>query len=129
MRACCLRARAGIPTLGLCLGAQMLAAACGGIAFPGPLPEVGVVPVSLTAAGLSDALLAPLAPCFHVPGRDESRAADGAAVPTLTKKCFRSHHGDTFSLPASAVLLAASSSYQQVECPCALGAALLGLRR
>ena len=93
--------RAGVPVLGLCLGAQMLAAACGGTAYRAPLPEAGVVAVSLTDAGAKDPLLAPLLPAFAPPG-------------DATKKCFRSHHGDTFTLPSTAVLLATSASYQQV---------------
>ncbi|HLZ38799.1 MAG TPA: gamma-glutamyl-gamma-aminobutyrate hydrolase family protein, partial [Mycobacteriales bacterium] len=40
---------AGIPTLGVCLGAQLLAAAAGGGVAPGGAgPEVGLVPLRLT---------------------------------------------------------------------------------
>lgn len=55
--------RTGVPALGICLGAQLLAAACGGrIApaadVPGAEPEIGVHEVTVDAAG--DALLGAL---------------------------------------------------------------------
>jgi GMP synthase (glutamine-hydrolysing) len=74
------RLLAGRPTLGLCLGAQMIAAALGARVFPGPAKEIGWAPVELLDAG---DLLEPL--------RD---------VPMLH------WHGDTFELPADARWLA-----------------------
>jgi hypothetical protein len=56
--------------------------------------------IVVNAAGLSDSLMAPLAHCF--------------AVADSPRPCFRLHHGDTFTLPATAVLLAESQSYPQV---------------
>ena len=48
---------AGIPVLGLCLGAQVLARALGGtVARMDPGPEVGFVELALTPAGREDAL-------------------------------------------------------------------------
>lgn len=75
------------PLLGVCLGAQLLAAAAGARVFPGTRPEVGWEPVSLTTDGRQDPLLsnlAHLAAVFH-------------------------WHGETFDLPAGAARLASSA--------------------
>jgi GMP synthase-like glutamine amidotransferase len=80
---------AGTPYWGVCLGVQLLAASLGARVFPGPEPEVGLLPVSLTAEARSD-------PVF----------ADGPHdLVTLQ------WHGDTFELPDGAVLLASSPAY------------------
>jgi GMP synthase (glutamine-hydrolysing) len=81
--------RAGRPFWGSCLGAQLLASALGARVYAGPAPEVGVLAVELTAAGLDDPVLGVLP----------------AAVDTLQ------WHGDTFDLPEGAVLLASSPAY------------------
>jgi GMP synthase (glutamine-hydrolysing) len=81
--------QAGVPYLGVCLGAQLLAASLGAPVHAGPVPEVGVLPVSLTAAGRSD-------PVFGVLGGE---------FPALQ------WHGDTFGIPAGAVRLAGSAAY------------------
>jgi GMP synthase (glutamine-hydrolysing) len=44
------------PTLGICLGAQLLAAACGGSVRPGAGAEIGYAPVTLTNAGQGSVL-------------------------------------------------------------------------
>ncbi|HUB03992.1 MAG TPA: type 1 glutamine amidotransferase [Solirubrobacteraceae bacterium] len=82
---------AGTPVWGVCLGAQLLAASLGARVGPGPEPEVGVLPVSRTAAGASD-------PVFSVLP-DEFVALQW--------------HGDTFALPDGAVRLARSDAYEQ----------------
>jgi GMP synthase-like glutamine amidotransferase len=81
---------AELPVLGVCLGAQQLAAALGGIVTKGPAPECGVGEVHLTNDAIGDALFGaaptPL-PCVH-------------------------WHGDTFSLPDGAVRLAGNEAYE-----------------
>src|SRR5579859_5911304 len=81
--------RAGTPFFGACLGSQLLAASLGARVFQGPAPEVGMLPVTLTDAGLAD-------PVFAGLPRD-----------LLTLQW----HGDTFELPDGAVLLASSPAY------------------
>ena len=81
--------RAGVPYFGACLGAQLLAASLGARVYAGPEPEVGVLPVTLTAEGAADPLFAGLPRSF----------------PTLQ------WHGDTFDLPEGATLLASSPAF------------------
>jgi len=51
----------GVPTLGVCLGAQLLALAAGGQVGPGTNgPELGLLAVQLNAAGRADAVLGAL---------------------------------------------------------------------
>ena len=76
-----------MPTLGVCLGAQLLAAAAGSRVFPGVRPEIGWAPVSLTMEGRQDPMLSTL--------------AQPAAV-------FH-WHGETFDLPHGALRLAFSA--------------------
>jgi GMP synthase-like glutamine amidotransferase len=82
-------AHAGVPIFGACLGSQLLAASLGGEVVAGPAPEVGILPVFLTEAAAGDPVFAGLP---H-------------ELPTLQ------WHGDTFSLPEGAVLLASSPAY------------------
>lgn len=77
---------AGTAFWGSCLGVQLLAASLGARVHPGPRPEVGLLPVTLTDAAAAD-------PVF----RDAPREL-------LTLQW----HGDTFDLPTGAVLLAGS---------------------
>jgi len=55
----------GMPLLGVCLGAELLASAAGGEVARAPQPEVGWYRVQTTHAGGDDPLLAPLAPEFE----------------------------------------------------------------
>ena len=81
--------RAGLPFFGACLGVQLLAASLGAEVVPGPAPEVCLLPVFLTEAASTDPVFA------------------GLPRELLTLQW----HGDTFSLPEGAVLLASSPSY------------------
>jgi GMP synthase (glutamine-hydrolysing) len=81
--------RAGLPFFGACLGVQLLAVSLGAEVAPGPAPEVGILPVFLTEAAASDPVFADL------------------PRELLTLQW----HGDTFSLPEGAVLLASSPAY------------------
>ena len=83
-------AQAGQPVWGVCLGAQLLAAALGARVYPGPGgAEVGMLPVELTDAAAADPVFA------GAPRR----------FPTLQ------WHGDTFDLPDGATRLAGSPAY------------------
>lgn len=75
------------PTIGVCLGSQMIAAAMGARVYAGPVKEVGFAPVTVTSAGLGS-------PLRHIED-----------VPILH------WHGDTFDLPAGVELLACSDKY------------------
>ena len=79
------RLHANKPILGICLGAQMIAAALGARVAPGPIKEIGYAPLTLTAAGRSS-VLAPLgiSPVLH-------------------------WHGDNCELPADCECLASTS--------------------
>jgi len=81
---------AGTPFWGVCLGVQLLASSLGARVYAGPEPEVGLLPVEITAAGRDD-------PVF-------GDAPDGLV--TLQ------WHGDTFELPDGAVRLASSPAYE-----------------
>ena len=75
------------PTLGVCFGAQMIAAALGARVFPGPIKEVGFHPVNVLPA-----------------------AADGP-LRHLKDVPILHWHGDTFTLPEGAEPLASSPFY------------------
>jgi len=73
-----------LPTIGICLGAQLLARSLGCRVYPGPGKEIGWAPVTLTKPGCEGVTR-------HL--RD---------IPVLH------WHGDTFDLPAEAELLAST---------------------
>jgi GMP synthase (glutamine-hydrolysing) len=83
-------AGSGVPVLGVCLGAQQLAAALGAPVTTGLVAEIGVGEVVLSAEGRSDPVLGP----------------EGDRVPVVQ------WHGDTFAIPDGAVRLASSDRYE-----------------
>lgn len=78
-----------LPTLGICLGSQLMAKALGGRVFKGPVKEIGWGAIDLTAEGRSSCL----------------NAVQGEGAVVLH------WHGDTFDLPPDAVRLASNENY------------------
>jgi GMP synthase (glutamine-hydrolysing) len=81
------RLAADKPTLGVCLGAQMMAAALGARVAPGPAKEIGWAPVTLSDAGRKS-ILAPLAgsPVLHWHG-DNCELPAGCRQLAATPHC------------------------------------------
>ncbi|QJU58089.1 glutamine amidotransferase [Sphingomonas sp. AP4-R1] len=81
------RLEADRPTLGVCFGSQMMAAALGAPVFAGPVKEVGFAPIALTDVGAASPL----------------RHLEGTSV--------LHWHGDTFDLPDNVERLAETPAY------------------
>jgi GMP synthase (glutamine-hydrolysing) len=96
------RIAADLPTLGICLGAQLIARAAGARVYPGHGKEIGWAPLKLTEAGR------------------------GSPLRHLSSTRVLHWHGDTFDLPREAALLASTDMYEHQAF--ALGANLLGLQ-
>lgn len=84
------RLSADLPTLGICLGAQLIARALGARVYSGSHKEIGWSSIELSQAGMRS-------PLAHL-------AADRTAL--------LHWHGDTFDLPADSIRLASSSKYK-----------------
>lgn len=82
------RIAANKPTLGICLGAQLIARACGAHVYPGHAKEIGFGRVELTEAGRRSAL-SEMLPDYQV----------------------LHWHGDTFDLPDGAERLCSNENY------------------
>ncbi|MGU3501848.1 type 1 glutamine amidotransferase [Mycobacterium sp. C31M] len=81
---------AGIGVWGVCLGAQLLAAALGARVYTGAVPEVGITAVDFAPAAATD-------PVWDIAESEIS---------------VLQWHSDTFELPAGATLLASSAAYR-----------------
>jgi GMP synthase-like glutamine amidotransferase len=80
----------GVPTLGVCLGAQLLAVAAGAAVYPGAAgPEIGWGPVDLLPACQDDPLFSDLPSSLTV----------------------MHWHGDTYDLPVGATALLSNGNY------------------
>jgi GMP synthase (glutamine-hydrolysing) len=81
------RLAADKPMLGICLGAQLMAAALGARVAPGPTKEIGWAPVTLTAAG-QNSVLSTLAatPVLHWHG-DNCELPEGCERLASTTHC------------------------------------------
>jgi GMP synthase-like glutamine amidotransferase len=95
---------AGLPLLGICLGAQLLAKAMGARVYPNAVKEIGWYEIELQPAASDDLLF-----------------AGSAARQTVFQ-----WHGDTFDLPPGAVHLALSRQCRQQAFRC--GRAAWGLQ-
>jgi GMP synthase (glutamine-hydrolysing) len=80
-----------MPTLGICLGSQLIAEAMGGKVYPGNLKEIGWHDIEITENGSRE--------IFN-------------GITTFKNTVFQ-WHGDTFDLPKSAIILAKSDAYVQ----------------
>ena len=95
------RLKTGEPTLGICLGSQIIAKALGARVYKGERMEIGWKPIKLNDAGQSSYLRHLRSPVFH-------------------------WHGDAFDCPKGALLLAATDLYPQQAF--AWGKATLGIQ-
>ena len=100
----------GLPVLGVCLGAQLIASACGAAVYPNKVKEIGWLPIQGVAADGDGDAGAEQPATFRFP-------------PFLEVLHW---HGDTFDLPQGAVHLARSNGARNQAFQ--LGASVIGMQ-
>ena len=76
----------GLPTLGICLGAQLIARALNATVAPMPSPEIGWAPLELTEAGVATPLRHLTSPVLHWHG-EAFELPKGCPSLASTPKC------------------------------------------
>lgn len=96
-----------LPTMGICLGAQIAATALGGeVAVPHERDEHGVIELQLTEAGVEDATLKPaIDEAVRAAVRAGISTSDGTRLPA-----YASHNDAVTRLPEGATLLATTEA-------------------
>lgn len=102
------RVRAGLPTLGVCLGAQLVAAALGADVVATGRKEIGYAPLTLTAEG-----------------RDTAERRSSVLAPLDGVRVLH-WHGDQFAIPEGAVRLAETPGFPNQAF--GIGSHVLGLQ-
>jgi GMP synthase-like glutamine amidotransferase len=115
--------REGKKVLGICLGAQLIAAACGARVYPNPQKEIGFWPVRWVDGDWGGGLDGGLGDGF-------GGGLDGGFGPAGAKDGVETMlfhwHGETFDLPEGAVLLASTEAC--VNQAFSLGDSVLGVQ-
>ena len=81
---------AGVPIVGICLGAQLIASALGGEVEKMPSAEIGWYPTTLSFGGTTDPIYSGIAwqsHQFHVHGQEVTQLPNGAVCLASSEKC------------------------------------------
>ncbi len=81
---------AGVPIVGVCLGAQLIAAALGGEVAAMAEPEIGWHPIKLTFPGMNDPMMTGMgweSAQFHLHGQEVTRLPEGGVPLAGSERC------------------------------------------